>query len=103
MIDLQQWLEKIGLSQYADLLAKNDVDWETLPELSEQDLEKLGVSLGHRKKLIRAISEAFSTSLPATKPLDETQAPTVAVNDKAERRHPISAFQQRMRMMPNVR
>ncbi len=87
MTDLQQWLEKIGLVQYVDLFAKNDIDWETLPELSEQDLEKLGVSLGHRKKLIRAISEAFSTSLPATNPLDETQAPIGAVNDKAERRH----------------
>jgi hypothetical protein len=28
MIDLQHWLEKIGLAQYADLFAKNDIDWE---------------------------------------------------------------------------
>ena len=49
MTDLQHWLEEIGLAQYADLLVKNDIDWEVLPELTEQDLEKLGVSLGHRK------------------------------------------------------
>ena len=49
MTDLQHWLEKIGLAQYADLFAENDIDWEILPELTEHDLEKLGVSLGHRK------------------------------------------------------
>ena len=53
MTDLQHWLEEIGLAQYADLLVKNDIDWEVLPELTEQDLEKLGVSLGHRKKLLK--------------------------------------------------
>jgi SAM domain (Sterile alpha motif) len=49
MTDLRQWLEQIGLAQYAAVFAKHDIDWETLPELNEQDLEKLGVSLGHRK------------------------------------------------------
>jgi class 3 adenylate cyclase/predicted ATPase len=87
MTKLQQWLEKIGLAQYFDLFAKNDIDWETLPELNEQDLEKLGVSLGHRKKLIKAISEACSISLRAPKRLVETRSATPTAAARAERRH----------------
>jgi len=84
MTDLQRWLEKIGLAQYADLFAKNDVDWGILPELNEHDLEKLGVSMGHRKRLIKAISHAFSNSLQApTAPAESGSAPTAT----AERRH----------------
>src|SRR6266516_1572912 len=87
MIDLQQWLEQIGLAQYADVFAKHDIDWETLPELNEQDLEKLGISLGHRKKLIKAISETCSTSLQAPKQFAETRSATRTANARAERRH----------------
>src|SRR5215469_2956105 len=87
MTDLRQWLEKIGLAQYADVFVKNDIDWEILPELNEQDLEKLGVSLGHRKKLIKAISEARSTSLQSSRRLVEAESPTRTANARAERRH----------------
>jgi class 3 adenylate cyclase/predicted ATPase len=86
MTDLQQWLEQIGLAQYADVFAKNDIDRETLPELNEQDLEKLGVSLGHRKKLLKAISEAFPSSLQASK-FVETPSAIRTANARAERRH----------------
>src|SRR5215472_3938347 len=87
MTDLRQWLEKIGLAQYADVFVKNDIVWEILPELSEQDLEKLGVSLGHRKKLIKAISEARSTSLQSSRRLVEAESPARTANARAERRH----------------
>src|SRR5262249_35865342 len=84
MTDLQHWLEKIGLAQYADLFAKNDIDWRILPELNEHDLEKLGVSMGHRKRLIKAISQAFSSSLQAPNTrTDPGSTPTAT----AERRH----------------
>jgi class 3 adenylate cyclase/predicted ATPase len=85
MTDLQHWLEKIGLAQYAESFARNDIDWEILPELNEHDLEKLGVSMGHRKKLLKAISNAFfskSLQLPNT-PAEPGSTPTAT----AERRH----------------
>src|SRR5215471_792830 len=82
MTDLQQWLEKIGLAQYADVFVKNDIDLEILPEMSEQDLEALGVSLGHRKKLIKAISEAR-----LSRRFVEAESPTRTANARAERRH----------------
>jgi predicted ATPase/class 3 adenylate cyclase len=56
MNDVGQWLERLGLIQYAAVFAANDVDGEVLARLTEEDLEKFGVSLDHREKLLRAIS-----------------------------------------------
>jgi class 3 adenylate cyclase/predicted ATPase len=53
---LRQWLRTIGLDQYASLLAEHDIDDETVAELTEPDLEKLGISVGHRKKIIKAMA-----------------------------------------------
>ena len=50
------WLEELGLAQYASVFAANSVDIDTLPDLTETDLEKLGVALGHRKRILRAIA-----------------------------------------------
>jgi class 3 adenylate cyclase/predicted ATPase len=54
--DLLTWLEGQGLSKYAGVLADNEVDLEILPALSEQDLEKIGIPLGARKKLLNALA-----------------------------------------------
>ena len=56
MSDLLTWLEGQGLSKYAGVLADNEVDFEILPALSEHDLEKIGIPLGPRKKLLNALA-----------------------------------------------
>ena len=53
--DLTEWLGRHGLGQYAQTFAENHIEYSVLPDLTEDDLEKLGVSLGHRKILLRAI------------------------------------------------
>ena len=69
-----QWLERLGLGQYGEAFVRADIDRAVLPDLSEADLEKLGVTLGHRKKLLRAIAELAAagadrpTSAPPPKP-----------------------------------
>jgi hypothetical protein len=55
MIDLRQWLDRHGLGNIADLVTENEVDFEVLPELDEADLERIGLALGPRKKLLKAI------------------------------------------------
>ncbi len=57
MSDVAQWLERLGLGRYAAVFAEQQIDLEVLPELTEHDLEKLGVPLGPRKKLLKAIAE----------------------------------------------
>lgn len=55
--DIGPWLEGLNLGQYAQAFAENNIDQDLLRELSEDDLEKLGVrSLGHRKRLLKEIA-----------------------------------------------
>ena len=61
MTSLDDWLRDLGLERYLPVFSRNDVDLETLGLLSESDLEKLGVSLGHRKLLLRAAANLERT------------------------------------------
>ena len=74
MQQIAEWLEKLGLGQYAPRFAENDIDPTVLRDLTDHDLEKIGVSLGHRRKILRAIAE-----------LDEAR-PRPAPRAEAERR-----------------
>src|SRR5246127_3547915 len=77
MQQIADWLNTLGLRQYAQRFAENDIDPSVLRDLTDNDLEKLGVSLGHRKKILRAIAE-----------LDEAgPRPAPAPRTAAERRH----------------
>jgi len=59
--ETSEWLAKLGMSEYAQRFAENDIDFAVLGDLTDQDLKELGVaSLGHRRKLLRAIVEARS-------------------------------------------
>ena len=55
-MDVATWLAELGLERYADAFRDNAIDAEVLPELTDADLEKLGVVLGHRKRLLKAIA-----------------------------------------------
>src|SRR6516164_904998 len=70
-MDLGRWLRSLGLQQYEAVFRENAIDETVLPDLTDQDLEKLGVLLGPRPKLLRAIASlnaapAIATSPPAT-------------------------------------
>src|SRR6516165_8945393 len=57
MRGIAEWLASIGLEEYAQRFADNAVDLSVVPDLTEQDLKDLGVLLGHRRKMLRAIAE----------------------------------------------
>src|SRR5271170_8030913 len=63
MADLQQWLAGLGLERYAAVFEENDVDLDILPDLTDHDLEQMGVSLGHRRRILKTIATAAA---PAT-------------------------------------
>ncbi|WP_283809210.1 adenylate/guanylate cyclase domain-containing protein, partial [Bradyrhizobium pachyrhizi] len=77
MQQIAEWLEKLGLGQYALRFAENGIDLGVLPELTDEDFDRLGVLLGHRRKMLRAIADLNHAELIA--------AP-VSPHD-AERRH----------------
>ena len=70
---IADWLQKLGLGQYAQRFAENDIDIDVLNELSDQDFDRLGVSLGHRRKMLRATRELGASPVAA---VTEPQAPT---------------------------
>ena len=79
-MDIGGWLRSLGLGQYEATFRESEIDAEILPELTDQDLEKLGVPLGHRKRLLKAIGNlgsadhaAAATPGPA-RPSTETAA-----------------------------
>jgi class 3 adenylate cyclase len=63
--DIAQWLEELGLGRYAQAFAENDIDLRALPHLSDDDLNELGLSLGHRRILQSALREQHETGQPA--------------------------------------
>src|SRR6266540_1190298 len=63
-MDVEKWLRGLGLQQYVAAFHDNAIDAETLPELTEADLEKLGVVLGHRKRLLKAIAALAAPDAP---------------------------------------
>ena len=55
MQQVADWLQNLGLSQYTQRFAENDISFAILPHLTDQDLKELGVtSLGHRRQLLLA-------------------------------------------------
>jgi class 3 adenylate cyclase/tetratricopeptide (TPR) repeat protein/ABC-type branched-subunit amino acid transport system ATPase component len=67
----ESWLHGLGLGQYADAFVREDIGFDVLSELSEANLEALGLSLGHRKVLLRALAERDSDSEVANGELAE--------------------------------
>jgi class 3 adenylate cyclase/tetratricopeptide (TPR) repeat protein len=83
MQEISDWLTKLGMSEYADDFTKNRIDLSVLPDLTDQDLEKLGVLLGDRRKMLRAIRELAISVPPSSQPAVVSES---LAHDGAERR-----------------
>ena len=65
-MDVAAWLRDLGLGQYEGVFRESEIEADVLPELTEADLEKLGLPLGPRKRILKAIAnlgEAPKTSV----------------------------------------
>jgi predicted ATPase len=56
-MEIAAWVRGLGLERYEPAFRENEVDLEILPELTEADLLSLGLPLGPRRKLLKAIAE----------------------------------------------
>ena len=83
MQQIADWLEKLGLGQYAQRFAENEIDISVLRHLTDQDLKDIGVPLGHRRKMLAAIGELVGTAPATREPVAATELKT---QDTAERR-----------------
>jgi class 3 adenylate cyclase len=84
MQQIADWLKELGMSEYAQLFADNSIDdVSILRDLTDQDLKDVGVPLGHRRKMLRAIAELSGAALATPQP---TAQPDPKPKDVAERR-----------------
>jgi class 3 adenylate cyclase len=84
-MDVGSWLRNLGLGRYETAFVANVIDSDVLAELTEVDLEKMGIPLGDRKRLMRAISALVAGSPRA---VTKTDIGEIAQNGQgAERRH----------------
>jgi len=85
MQQITDWLKELGMSEYAERFAENKIDISVLPDLTEQHLKDLGIALGHRLKMLRAIRDLRGGPVAAT----ASSAPVATQptrRDDAERR-----------------
>jgi class 3 adenylate cyclase len=83
-MDIEAWLQGLGLERYVPAFRDNEIDWEVLPKLTSEDLREIGVTaIGHRRKLLDAIA-ALGPSVPSTEVTEGVFNASVAAD--AERR-----------------
>ena len=82
MQQIADWLEKLGMSEYAERFAENKIDVSVLRHLTDQDLKDIGVPLGHRRKMLAAISEFAAVTATEPKVFEPEPKP----QETAERR-----------------
>ena len=79
--ELRAWLDRLGLSQYAKTFEEHDIDLDVLPDLTDQELSEIGVSLGHRKRILKSVAAIWpEPSSPQAGPGKPS------IEDRAERR-----------------
>jgi len=80
---VRNWLEEIGLAQYADAFEANDIDTDLLTQIDDQVLKDIGVSsAGHRLRLRNAIAKLAPTSITE----GVSEVPAAPSPSQAERR-----------------
>jgi class 3 adenylate cyclase len=79
MQQIADWLENLGMSEYVQCFVENRIDFSVLPDLTDQHLKDLGLPLGDRLKILRAIRELSKTGSEPPQPEPRSQ-------DTAERR-----------------
>ena len=77
MQQIADWLQKLGLGQYAQRFAENEIDVSVLRHLTDQDLKDIGVPLGPRRKILAAITAETGTT-------NATPEPAASIEPKAQ-------------------
>jgi class 3 adenylate cyclase len=89
-MNVRVWLRGLGLGRYEERFRENKIDFDVLADLTEDDLRELGVAVGDRRRLLRAIAELSSPQAPTTlsrlTPVARTSTRSLSQLYSAERR-----------------
>ena len=87
--DVKEWLEGLGLGQYANAFEEGNIDWDVLLSLDHEILKELGVkSPGHRLKVLNSLRalDSDTTAEVSSTPSETTSEPAISSPGEAERR-----------------
>jgi hypothetical protein len=90
-MDVGVWLRGLGLGAYEERFRDNKIDADVLADLTDGDLEKLGLPLGDRKRILKAIASLPASASGATPP-EPAQSPRLAAPFAAAERRPITVM-----------
>jgi class 3 adenylate cyclase/predicted ATPase len=74
-LDIDGWLRRIGLEQYAQSFRDNAIDADVLRDLTDEHLRELGLPLGARLKILRAVATLGTSEQPPASPEITPTAP----------------------------
>ena len=94
-MDIGGWLRGLGLGQYEAMFRESEIDAEVLPDLTEHDLGQLGVPLGHRKRLLKAIAALGAAEKALESPPAAPREDALSVG--GERRQPVGLLGRKLR------
>ena len=83
MQQIADWLKNLGMSEYVQWFAENNIDVSVLRHLTDEDLNDIGVPVGHRRKMLAAIGELSGATPPTTEQVARAEP---KAQDTAERR-----------------
>ncbi|MCG8557630.1 MAG: adenylate/guanylate cyclase domain-containing protein, partial [Proteobacteria bacterium] len=81
---VETWLKSLGLEQYTEAFVENAIDEEVLPELSDSDLASIGVLLGHRRKMLKAIAAMSREPVEITQTETASTTPSTALGERRQ-------------------
>ena len=85
MQEVADWLARLGMSEYAQRFAENNIDMGVLGELTDADFDRLGLSIGHRRKLLKALAAGAAPQLSSPRANPLLQAPSFPKLQRAQR------------------
>ena len=90
---IADWLEKLGMSEYAQRFAENGINVAALPHLTDQDLKDIGVLLGYRRVMLAAISKLAGAATATPEPTVRAELALSARMDPEDLHEVISSYQ----------
>ena len=91
MQEVADWLARLGMSEYAQRFAENDIDMEVLGELTDADFDRLGLSIGQRRKLLKALAAGSASAgefSPSKSDIGSAERPEILAGSWPERLDP---------------
>jgi hypothetical protein len=90
MSSLEEWLRSVGLDGHIASFLKNDIEMADVFELSESDLRELGLTVGERKRFVRAVAALRLGRREAAPPLRLEEASAAGAKTQLWRNAAIS-------------